>query len=284
MVSIGNVHAELDQVLVDLVELGAHLHRATQWWEEAAELLRHALDGSVDPEATALLEGLHPALEEAFAATLANCGALSAALAAIIERERTPIGTGPTTPGAPAAAPAPPHPTTLPADLMARGRDPRWAARQQALLADRPGGAGATTGLLHTTGGDGLYLTSGGFRLPAPTPRQRAARRAAETAEERAERDRMERADLVLRTTGHYPWPPQTATRTRVVDHVEVKAATLMAETGLTYGVLLINNELCDGPDGCWRAVRALLPLGSTLVVWERGNTTPVVIDGAATP
>ncbi|GAA2693057.1 MULTISPECIES: DddA-like double-stranded DNA deaminase toxin [Actinosynnema] len=284
MVSIGDVHAELDRVLVDLVDLGSHLNRAAQWWEDAAELLSHALRGSLDPEAEALLEGLNPLLEESFAAVLADCGELSAAITTIIERERTPTGTDPPAPGVPVPASSPPHPATLPPDLMTRGRDPLWAERQQALLADRPGGTGATTGLLHTTGGDGLYLTSGNYRPSASSPQQRAARREAEPLEERAERDRMERTDLVLRTSGHYPWPPQSATRARGVDHVEVKAAALMAETGLTYGVLLINNTVCDGPDGCWRAVRALLPLGSTLVVWERGNTVPVVIDGTATP
>ncbi|MBB5156741.1 DddA-like double-stranded DNA deaminase toxin [Saccharopolyspora phatthalungensis] len=53
---------------------------------------------------------------------------------------------------------------------------------------------------------------------------------------------------------------------------------------GQTYGVVVVNNAMCPGEQGCANAVRALLPLGYTLVVWEPGATKPTVIQAEARP
>lgn len=58
--------------------------------------------------------------------------------------------------------------------------------------------------------------------------------------------------------------------------HVEPKAAAMMRTAGQVKGVLLINNP--GGPCpyasgiGCGQAMRLILPVGSTIVVWWPGG------------
>lgn len=58
--------------------------------------------------------------------------------------------------------------------------------------------------------------------------------------------------------------------------HVEPKAAAMMRTAGQTDGVLLINNPSGPCPYasriGCGRAMRLILPVGSTIVVWWPGG------------
>jgi hypothetical protein len=59
-----------------------------------------------------------------------------------------------------------------------------------------------------------------------------------------------------------------------VASHAEPKGAVWMRQNKITYTVVVINNT--DGPCGqerpekfaCTQAVRAILPVGSTMVVW----------------
>ncbi|GAA3988576.1 hypothetical protein GCM10022247_03860 [Allokutzneria multivorans] len=47
---------------------------------------------------------------------------------------------------------------------------------------------------------------------------------------------------------------------------------------------VLDRGEVCDCVYGCIYAVRAILPRGSTLVVWEPGATRPLQLPGKAQP
>ncbi|WP_019856329.1 DddA-like double-stranded DNA deaminase toxin [Actinopolyspora mortivallis] len=57
-----------------------------------------------------------------------------------------------------------------------------------------------------------------------------------------------------------------------------------MRETVQTYGVIVLNKDMCTGQQRCFVAVRAILPRGSTLVVWEPGTQHPVTVHGEARP
>ncbi|MFI9382926.1 DddA-like double-stranded DNA deaminase toxin [Kutzneria sp. NPDC052558] len=63
--------------------------------------------------------------------------------------------------------------------------------------------------------------------------------------------------------------------------HVEVHAAMIMRERGLTHATLVINNDrICRGVFGCPQAVAVVLPEGSSLTVWTRGAQVPSELEG----
>ncbi|MCI2418826.1 hypothetical protein MOQ72_15395 [Saccharopolyspora sp. K220] len=92
-----------------------------------------------------------------------------------------------------------------------------------------------------------------------------------------------ERANLILMNSEHFPTLPNQDASPEVVKHVETKIAASM-QRGDIHGVVLVNRAMCRGSLNCRRAIEAILPLGSTLTVWEKGSTTPVVIRGKARP
>ncbi|WP_433869516.1 DddA-like double-stranded DNA deaminase toxin [Saccharopolyspora sp. CA-218241] len=106
-------------------------------------------------------------------------------------------------------------------------------------------------------------------RQRAP-PRQRHRRRV-----------RAGKADLAQLGQLH---PYSDAGPPSMVTHVETKYATMMRESGQTYGVIVLNNAVCNLKTGCGASARAILPRGSTLVIWEPGATSPVEIHGEARP
>lgn len=62
-----------------------------------------------------------------------------------------------------------------------------------------------------------------------------------------------------------------------------------MLTQGQRFGAIVINNDMCDekapnriAPYGCRRAVRAILPKGCTLEVWEPNSTESTTIRGVA--
>jgi hypothetical protein len=75
--------------------------------------------------------------------------------------------------------------------------------------------------------------------------------------------------------------------------HSETKAAVRMRQNKVTYAVAVINNRLgpCgqerDQPLGCTSAVRAILPVGSSMVVWwwsdRDGRMVSATYEGTAT-
>jgi hypothetical protein len=94
-------------------------------------------------------------------------------------------------------------------------------------------------------------------------------------------------AEQALRDAG-VEFPP--VGRHPAAAHVETKIAALMRENGITYGVVVINND--RGPCGadptaerrfsCGVSVPAILPAGSTLAVWFPGAVEAVMLRGQA--
>ncbi|MFB9908840.1 DddA-like double-stranded DNA deaminase toxin [Allokutzneria oryzae] len=66
--------------------------------------------------------------------------------------------------------------------------------------------------------------------------------------------------------------------------HVETKGAHRMRQENITYAVVVLIKRMCRGGFDCYTAVRALLPLGSTLVVREPDSDRPKIIEGEAQP
>ncbi|MCP3800670.1 hypothetical protein NLX83_15490 [Allokutzneria sp. A3M-2-11 16] len=169
-----------------------------------------------------------------------------------------------------------PHPSTLPPTLMADSLDPEWARAQQAKLLDRPDDSGPTTGLVFFTDLSEGVITSGAPPMPRPGEDEPDA--------DRADRELINAAGLILTNSEHFP-ETSTSGSFAVQTHVETKTATLMRQRGLTYAAAVINNRsVCEGERSCRVAVAAILPIGYTLVIWERGADEPVVIQGKARP
>ncbi|WP_210407995.1 DddA-like double-stranded DNA deaminase toxin [Allokutzneria sp. NRRL B-24872] len=90
-------------------------------------------------------------------------------------------------------------------------------------------------------------------------------------------------AELFLLNSPHFPRTRQDGA-IGAADHVETKIAYRMRTLGITYAAVVINNTVCGGPLSCPRAVRAILPKGYTLVVWEPEADEPFVLEGRAQP
>ncbi|GAA3990787.1 hypothetical protein GCM10022247_06980 [Allokutzneria multivorans] len=253
---------------------------AEQVREEIWAPLAHAAEGSVDEtlhEALQLLDSITATLEEA-AVKLDD--AAEAIIKYLADTHTVPANSVPAI-TAQDRAPAPesnsvPHPATLPPTLMSFTRDAGWAQAQQAKLTDRPADTGPTTGLVYFGDNTEGVISSG----TPPTPKQGMV----DSEEDRGERELVTAAGLILANSEHFPIRIRGATLSAPT-HVETKVATLMRQRGITYAAVVINNiEVCDGVYGCRKAVRAILPLGYTLVVWERGSLEPVTLKGKARP
>ncbi|MBB5159446.1 DddA-like double-stranded DNA deaminase toxin [Saccharopolyspora phatthalungensis] len=149
------------------------------------------------------------------------------------------------------------HPSTagrIPTDT-AHDRD--WAEHARSRLPKRKKGD-QTTGFGYDRDGTEHHITSG--RDPAFS----------------------EEARLILHNSPRFLTDHRGAPT--VVLHVEVKYALMMRRAGQTYGVVVLNKAICDLRRGCGAAVRAILPQGSVLVVWEPGATKPIELLGEARP
>ncbi|MGB3445050.1 MAG: DddA-like double-stranded DNA deaminase toxin [Actinophytocola sp.] len=133
-----------------------------------------------------------------------------------------------------------------PDSLEGAATDAEWAADRIESLREK--NAKVTTGLFYET--DGIQHTySSGYD------------------------EDSDLAEQALRDAG-VDFPP--VGRHPAAAHVETKIAALMRENGITYGVVVINND--RGPCGadptserrfsCGVSVPAILPAGSTLAVW----------------
>ncbi|WP_017973156.1 DddA-like double-stranded DNA deaminase toxin [Actinopolyspora halophila] len=153
--------------------------------------------------------------------------------------------------------PSLPHPSTLSRIPTDTAGDRSWIEHIRARLPDHTGGQ--TTGLIHDQDGNEQILVSD------------------------RDRELSDRIRLTLDTSSVYP--PHRGDASPVVDtHVEAKYAQRMKEAGQTYGVVVLNDRMCPDPWGCHAAVRAILPRGSTLAVWEPGESRPIEIRGEETP
>ncbi|MCO1575511.1 hypothetical protein M8C13_07035 [Crossiella sp. SN42] len=263
----------LHQVLATVEKAEKAIGKADDLLDDTVRFFREPLAGAeVEAEVFGLIEQGQMGLRQA----LPLCSRADEAVGRILATASPGAASAPatTTPRPDPPSRSVPHPSTLPKPLMDRALDPAWAREQQAKLADRTSDT-ATTGLLTVPGGDDLYITSG---FPRPQQGQPL------TEVDRAELDRLHRVELTLRTSGFAATLPDRG-QLAVTGHVEVKAASIMRELGLTFGKMAINHTaVCRGPYGCVEAVPMLLPQGSMLVVWERGATEPIVLKGKATP
>ncbi|GAB3555441.1 hypothetical protein J2S53_003423 [Actinopolyspora lacussalsi] len=143
--------------------------------------------------------------------------------------------------------PSLPHPSTFPRVPTDAARDRTWIDQVRQRLPEHTGGQ--TTELTETSGRD----------------------------------EASERARLNLHNSTVFPSDDRGAPT--VYTHVETKYAPRMKERGQTHGVIVLNKDMCSGQRGnCYQAVRAILPRGSTLVVWKPGKQHPVTIHGEARP
>ncbi|NYH80318.1 hypothetical protein FHR84_003675 [Actinopolyspora biskrensis] len=153
--------------------------------------------------------------------------------------------------------PSLPHPSTLGRVPIDTARDRSWIDQIRERLPRYEGGQ--TSGLIYDQDGNEQILVSG------------------------RDRELSDRIRLALDTSSVYP--PHRGDASPVVDtHVEAKYAQRMKEAGQTYGVVVLNNRMCPDPWGCHAAVRAILPRGSTLAVWEPGESRPIEIRGEEAP
>jgi hypothetical protein len=133
-----------------------------------------------------------------------------------------------------------------PPNIGAAAADRRWAADRWATLKN----AKVTSGLFYDQDGHELAFVSG------------------------EDRD-ANRASQILRAAGAAF--PRGATAHPAASHVETKAAAVMRDSGVTAGVIVINNVrgVCGGdtvsPYGCVVVLPTILQRGATLVVWWHG-------------
>lgn len=94
--------------------------------------------------------------------------------------------------------------------------------------------------------------------------------------------DLVEATDTYLRQNGA-PINPR-ATYYPAAQHVESQYAMWMRQNGITDATVVMNNTegVCGGIYGCQSAITAILPEGSTMIVWYPGAIGPVVIPGGA--
>lgn len=148
-----------------------------------------------------------------------------------------------------------------PDSITAAASDPTWAADRIASLRDTD--AKVTTGLFYDADGTEHTVKSG-----------------RDADAERADKALMD-AGVEMPRAGPHP----------AASHVETKIAALMRENGITYGVVVINNE--RGPCGtdpdalepfsCGVVIPAILPADSTLAIWSpRDPNQSVTLSGRA--
>lgn len=91
-----------------------------------------------------------------------------------------------------------------------------------------------------------------------------------------------DKAEAILKQSG--VTMPRVGRFPAIAD-AETKAAAYMRDSGIGYGVIVINNGkwpqgVCEGPFSCDTAIRKILPAGSTLAVWWPGARTSNTIGG----
>ncbi|MGJ7907520.1 DddA-like double-stranded DNA deaminase toxin [Actinopolyspora sp. H202] len=136
-----------------------------------------------------------------------------------------------------------------------------WAQDKRKELPERPGGRGKTTGIYRDKHGKEHQLIS-------------------------EYDDQSPEINRYLSDSAAFPYFRGSID---VSSHVETRLAWKMRRDKQRHTSVVINNELCDRKVssmfahlGCRRAVRAILPKGYTLDVWEEGATEPTTIRGVA--
>ncbi|MBB5155096.1 DddA-like double-stranded DNA deaminase toxin [Saccharopolyspora phatthalungensis] len=246
MSALGDLDQTLAQVVDRITAALGLLVTAQDACYEAGEILGFALEGTADPEALEVLAGLAPTGDELIHAYQAGHRVIEliTTYRRCLEVQQA-IDTIP-----PSAA----HPSTAGRVPTDAARDPKWADQIRKRLPSR-GDGGQTIGFGFDRDGTELHITSGhDVSLSEP-------------------------ARLTLHNSRNF-WTDSRGAPT-VTLHVEVKYVEMMRQAGQTYGVVVVNNEVCMG---CRSAVPELLPEGSTLVVWQPGSSQPLTFIGRARP
>ncbi|SFD70354.1 SCP1.201-like deaminase [Actinopolyspora alba] len=182
--------------------------------------------------------------------------------------------------------PSIPHPSTYrPPVSDVPGSIDEWVHQAREELPDRDQPRSPTQGILRFPGSGDVALRSGGRGRPiwnAGTERWERGPDSEETPEQRTQRERVSRIDVVLTGDPTFGGDRLRAGPPAVSQHVETQAAMRMREAGITHGAVTINNRMCSGDLSCEKAIRTILPRGSILDVWEPGATQPRRIEGQA--
>ncbi|ASU79843.1 hypothetical protein CDG81_18025 [Actinopolyspora erythraea] len=253
------------------------LHQARAWVEEyALPTLEEIGQGSTSPdlaEAVALFERVRELIDDVLALSDNTRGHLVSYLATLgVTGEQPP--------------PSIPHPSTYqpPVSDNPNAVD-EWVRHAREKLPDRDQPRSPTQGILRFPGSEDVALRSGGRGRPiwnAGTERWERSPEPEETPEQRAQRERVSRIDVVLTGDPTFGGDRLRAGPPAVSQHVETQAAMRMREAGITHGAVTINNRMCSGDLSCEKAIRTILPRGSVLDVWEPGATQPRRIEGQA--
>jgi Double-stranded DNA deaminase toxin A len=263
-------------------QLHAAAERATTHWlliagqeiEPALSGLSFTLAASSNPDAQAVAEELPLALQRVNEARDAVVAA-TAVLAEMI-RKLTGGGTGALVASAPVAAAA--HPTLRQAP-PADQRDQQWANQVRRQLAEWKTG-GKTEGMIFDPESGDWKLRSGTDDLEQLTAE----------AEQRIQ-EAINNGDVGTCKDPRLVMHEQNKLR-EARTHVETKAAVWARRNGKrTVDVVTNRKYVCgegyspgtfDRPPGCYQAVAAILPKGSTMRVWVIGRQSPIIIEGKA--
>lgn len=243
---------DLDQALAQVVDritaaLGL-LTAAQDACDEAGEVLGFALEGTTDPAALEVLAAVEPTSDELIHAYQAAHRVIE-----LITTYRRGLEVQQAVDKTPRSVAHPSTAGRIPTDAA---HDRRWVEQIRKRLPRWEGGQ--TTGFGYDRDGTEFRITSG-------------------------REDISESARLTLHNSDRFT-PHSDRGAPTMITHVETKYAQMMREAGQTYGVIVLNNAVCNMDTGCGAAVRAILPLGSVLVVWQPGATKPIEINGEARP
>lgn len=245
MSAVGDLDRALAQVGEGVAAALTALTVAQDAWDEREQAL-YVLEGTNDPDALDVLAGHQPISDDMIRAYQIISRARE-----LVESYRTGLEVQQAIDITPPSAAHPSTAGRIPTDAA---RDQQWADQVRKRIPSR-GDSGQTTGFGYDKDGIEHHISSG--HDPALS----------------------EQARLTLHNSKDFPTDPRGAPT--VVLHVEVKYAQMMRQAGQTYGVVVVNNEVCKG---CRKAVPELLPEGSTLVVWQPGSSQPLTFKGRARP
>ncbi|MFI0468675.1 DddA-like double-stranded DNA deaminase toxin [Saccharopolyspora sp. 5N102] len=251
MSAVGDLEKKLALVIEKITVALTNITVAQDVMDEGIAALQLALSGTEDPEALEALAAITPVSDD----LISTYGFASKVRDAVTTyRQGLEVQEAVET-----SSTSIPHPSTHKAHrLVGAATDPKWARERFAELPKREHG-GPTHGTFVDTDGTHTPLVSGSDR-------------------------ESHTASLTLLNSKRFPQIKNPSGSPAAADHVEAKAAQRMRDSGQTYGVLVINNTMCTGPLRCGKAVRAILPEGATLVVWEPNTDRPTTITGEAQP
>ncbi|GAA4013107.1 hypothetical protein GCM10022247_39670 [Allokutzneria multivorans] len=151
-----------------------------------------------------------------------------------------------------------PHPSRWDGHALVRTLEPVWAENIRRTMPCPTKGSRQTMGTWFTAEGLGVPALSGS-----------------------ASTEETDAIDQLLIASPLFP-QMSNGFKPGVAKHVETKGAYRMRQENITFAVVVLTAPMCRGRFRCFRAVGAILPIGSTLVVWEPDSDQPKIIEGRA--